>query len=357
MSGLRPDQIDDLVKLTLRKHQRRMWTDISLPLQQYFAMRNLLPRNPQNISESGGNQLEWQVQVSHSGAASDTGLYATQAVNVAQNFQSATAPWAMQQSHFAYDERENDFNSGPEQIVNLIQTRKHDAMNSMAELLESRFWGFPANDTDQAEKLKPRGVLYYIVKSATKGFNGLYQDGWTSVAGLSPDTYIRWRNYTATYAAITRASLVAELKEALYKTGFVNPDPFPDAGGENMRVQPFQIATTYAVCTKMEELLEQQNDDLGDDLAPFSMARIRRQPITPVPYLDENSGTGTTLDLNPVIGINFQSFKGVFKSGERLRWGPPKDAPFQNRVKHVHLDNSMQFKCTNRRTNFYLYQA
>ena len=118
------------------------------------------------------------------------------------------------------------------------------------------------------------------------------------------------------------------------------------------------MATTYAVCQILEELAEQQNDNLGPEMDKFyGMVRFRKNPIVAVPYLDDNAGAATDYKADPVIGVNFDVFKAIWKTGLYLNWGRPKDAPYQDMVKHVHCNNSMQYKCKNRRRNFYLYKV
>jgi len=353
--GLLPHQLADLVNLTLRKYERRTWVDISLSLTKYFGIGNLLLDPRQN--ESGGTQLEWKVQVSHSGAATNTALYAKQEINVQDVTTAAFEPWSFQQTHFAYDEREESFNSGPERIVQEIAVRRHDALDSLTELMEENFWSKPANDTDQSERLKPKGMTYWIVPNATKGFNGAAPTNFSLVAGLSPSTYANWNNYTDTFKTVSRTDLGRKIRNAMYQTQFMNPNQFPDGGSENGRVR-CGVATTYNVCQILEELLEQQNDNLGGDLDKYYGAvRFRGNPVMPVPYLDSNAGSGTAYNIDPLIGINFDVMKAKWKTGYYFNWGRPKDAPYQDLVKHVHMNNSMQYCCKNRRKCFYIYKV
>jgi hypothetical protein len=354
MAGYRPDQLADLVNFTLRKYFRNEWTDFSLIYQQYYGISNLLMDPRQD--EDGGVQLEFKAQFKNSGAATNTGLYAKQEVDVQDVSIAGYEPWSFQQTHFAYDEREDAFQSTAERLVREIEVRRHDALNSLAELMEENLWSFPANNSDQGEKLKPKGITYWIVPNATAGFNGNHQSGWTTVGNIDPDTYTGWKNYTNTYTNISRTDFARKVKLALWSTQWKNPNPFPDAGKEHGKHRKF-MATTYNVCQIAEELLEQQNDNLGGELDKYyGMVRFRSNPLVAIPYLQENHGSATDFKKNPVIGVDLDVFKAKWKTGMYMTWGKPKDAPYQDLVKHVHCNNAMQYICRNRRKNFYLYQ-
>lgn len=361
-NGLSPDQIDDLVENTLHDFEKDKWVDISLELQEYFAYENMLLKD--RIAVDGGDKLQWQVKVRNTGSAKNSGLYAVDDVKVSDVTKHAEVEWTKQNANMGYDVDESAFNSGdPYRIVNLIKIRRHDALTSFAELMEENFWGFPANTTDEAEIKKPKGAPYWINRNATTGFNGSVPigGGHATVGGLSPTTYTRWRNYTAQYKVIDKQDLVRKLREAVVKCRFKPPVAHPSP--TNDRSPRYCLPTTYEVIQKLEELLEAQNQNLGNDVASKDGDLIfRRTPMMWVPYLDANhdpvgTDSSNALGRNPIFGINKDSFRCVFKRGKYMIRSTPIIAPNQHSVRHIHWDCWMQFQCLNRRTNFVVTQS
>jgi hypothetical protein len=360
-NGLRPDQIDDLVELTLHEFEKDRWTDLTVDLQSYFAMDNLLLG--QKVEVDGGDQLQWQVKVRNAGAAKNTGMYAVDDVRVIDTMRHAIIPWTMQTTNMAYDVYEEGFNSPDRnRIVNLILTRRHSAMTDFAELMENNFWGMPANTTDDAEVIKPRGVPYWIVRNATKGFNGgtPLGGGHSTVAGLNPTTYPRWKNWTAQYATISTRDLVRHMREAVAKCRFKPPVSYPSTTPQTPQ---YVIATTYTVKQRLEELLDDRNENLGRDVAVNDGKTLfHGTPITWVPWLDAHHDDTALISTNhygknPVYGINLGAFKMVVKSGAYMVRSAPIVAAQQHSVRHIHWDTWCQYKCVDRRGNFVLTQS
>ena len=363
-TGLTPDQIDDLVINTLHHLEKDVWTDLSMELQQYFAMNNTLLSD--KIGVDGGDQLQWQVKVRNTGSAKNTGMFAVDDVKVMDVTKTCVIPWTKQTCNFAYDVDEEAFQSGDAvRIVNLLKLRRHDCLSSFAELMEENFWSFPLNATDEAELKKPMGVPYWIVRNLTKGFNGGVPlpsaGGWTTVAGLNPTTYPRWKNYTGSYTAISKRDCVRLLREATVRCHFQAPVAYPMIiKAEKPR---HVLCTTYDVISRMEELLEDQNQNLGNDLASKDgEVSFRRSPVYWVPWLESKHNTGVedathTFGRNPIYGIDRNSFRMVYKSGRFMQRMDPLVAPNQHSVRHVHYDSWMQYQCFDRRRNFVVTQV
>ena len=359
-NGLLPHQIDDLVNNTLHKFFKDAWVDISTELQQYFAHTNFLLGRRMGVS--GGDQCQWQVKVRNTGAARNTGMYAKDDIKVADVTKNAKVPWTMQTTNMAYDIYEESFNSGSAvRILNYLKARRHDALTSFVELMERNFWSLP-EDGSEAEQRKPLGVPYWIVRNATKGFNGGLPLGsyHTEVAGLDPTVYDQWKNWTGSYSIADKRDLVRQMREANVKCNFKQPIDHPDVRRGAPR---YRIATTYETLQRLEEILEQQNMNLGNDIASKDGNVVfRRTPVHWVPYLDENhddTGADTThhLGKNPIYGFDLNAFGCIFKEGCYMKKSKPIRAPEQHTVRHVHWDSWTQFKCVDRRSNFVLTQA
>lgn len=350
--GLSPEKIDDLVENTLRSYDKNSWTDISTSLQDYFATSNFLLDD--KVGHTGGTRLQWQVKVRNTGAAKVSGLYGVDDVQTKDVMKSVSVPWTKTTTNFGYDIDEEGFQSGDmHKIVDVMQTRRHAAITDWIELQEELFWSMPANTTD-AEMMKPLGIPYWIVRNATTGFNGGNPSGHSDVAGLSASVYSNWRNFTGQYTNIAKRDLVKLLRKAVRQCNFKEPVSHP---GQSTRPR-FSLATTEEVVEGLEEVLEEQNMNLGNDLASKDgMAVLRRFPVKWVPYLDQYSGASTVHGKNPIYGIDRNSFKVKFKTGAWMRRSKPHVGTDSHTTRHVHFDTWMQYQCKNRRCNFVVSQA
>ncbi len=338
--ALQASEIGDLVALTQRDLGRMKWSDISLSLQDYVAMPNLL--RTEKVEFGSGQGIQWNVQVRNAGLARNVGLYETDTVNVQDVMVQANIPWRHTTVSYAIERREIAMNREPARIVELVKVRRHTALNDLAELMEQNFWTKPTDSTDE---VKPFGVPYWIVKNTSTGFNGTNPSGFTSGAGaVSSSTYTNWANYTAQYTAVSKDDLVRKVRAAAAKTNFKAPNPY--ASYERGQSPRFGHYTNYDVLGPLEELLEAQNQNLGNDLASKDGATLfRRVPVMWVPYLDSDTS-------DPWYGIDWSVFYPCFLSSEYMNemTMPPSDR--QHTVVNTHIDNSYNFKCVDRRHNF-----
>ena len=340
--ALTPDQIDDFVNLTLSNFKTGKWTDISLQHQEYVSMQLIRDKG---IEERGGKDISFRVQTKNTGNARPSGLYDQDVTNVDDVTVAASVPWAFQTTNFSYDIMEDMFQSDRETIIKELVIREHDALNSMAELMEEQLWNAPSSSTETV----PMGVPFWLQKDATTtpggDFNGGNPTGFSGgAAGISSSTYPKWRNWTFGYTNVTTDDLVAKLKKAIAFTNFMPPNPHPELGyGKSS----YTIYTTYRVQEPLERLAESRNDNLGSDVARYQNAvTVGGVPIKWVPYLNANDTT------DPLYGINWKKFRPFVKSGLQMRRHPPKQAPRQRNVREVHFDNAMNFCCYDRRAQF-----
>ena len=342
MPILQADDIVDLVKTTQRELGEMKWTEIATDIQEHVALPNLL--SSEKVSFDSGYGVQWNLMIDHSGAARDTGLYAVDNVNVQDVMATANIPWRHVTTSYAIERREIAMNREPRRIVDLVKVRRADAMIGLAEHMERRFWQAPTGPNDD----RIFGVGYWAVYNATAGFNGQNPTGFSDVAGLdsSSSDYSRWRNYTAQYSAVTQADLIKKWREAAVKTLFkpLAAAAVPTYNGGDR----YGYYVNYNVLGTLEEELRQQNDNLGNDIAPKDGEVIfRRVPVTYVPYLDNASG-------DPVYGINWGVFQPVFLSGEYMRETGPEVASNQHTVMNTFVDCTLNIRCTNRRRLFVL---
>ena len=339
---LTPDQIPDFVNLTLSLFKRKKWADLSLEHQHYVSATLIKEKN---VKEVGGKDISFRLQTRNTGNARNTGMYATDITRVEDVTISASVPWAMQTTNFSYDIYEDLFQSDRETIINELQIREHDAMNSMVELNEENLWSAPTSTTDT----RPMGIPFWLQKDATTtpegGFNGGNPSGFTGgAAGVSSTTYPRWRNWTFGYSTVSEDDLIDRVKKALAFTHFQAPVPHPTLGfGESNHC----IYTTYRVTSALERLAETRNDNLGNDVARYlNQVVIGGVPCKWVPYLEANDTS------DPLYGVNWGTFRPFVKKGCNMRRNPAHRAARQHTVREVHYDNWMNYICYNRRLCF-----
>jgi hypothetical protein len=327
------DDIADLVVATQRDLGEMRWTDIATDLQDYVAMTSLL-RNERTTFNSGYG-IQFNVMHDDSGAASNTGLFAVDNVNVGDVMATGNVPWRHTNTNYAIERREIAMNRNPRRLIELIKIRRADAMISLAALLENNFWDDPADDS-----LTPFGLPYWVVDNGTTGFNGGNNATFSGgPAGISATTYANWSNWTARYTNITKTDLIRKMREGATKTGFRTPTPIPQYNTGDRYVW----YCNYDVMGPFEEVLESQNENLGNDLASKDgQVVFRGNPVRWVPKLDADT-------KDPVFGINWGVFKIGYLEGEFMREEGPNRASNQHTVFQTHIDLTYQFYCTNRR--------
>jgi hypothetical protein len=340
MATLQADSIADLVALTLRNLGKMKFTEIATDLQKHLAMKRLMKKN--KVGFDSGYGIQFQAMVGHSSAAANVGLYAQDNVNVGDVMKVLNLPWRHTTTNYAFERREIAMNRDPSRIVELLKARRIDGLISLAALMETNFWRKPSSSSDE---LAPYGVAYWIVKNNTEGFNGGIPSGFSDVAGLSPTTYPRWKNWTAQYTNVTKDDLIRKWRKAATFTDFEPPvDGIPSYDTGNGP----GFFTNYDVLGTLEETLESQNDNLGPDIASQDgKVLFRRTPVTWVPVLEDDTD-------DPVYGIAFKSFRPVFLKGEFLKEDGPAKVAGQHTTFAVHLDCTYNFECRNRRLNFVL---
>jgi hypothetical protein len=338
------DDYADLVTTTLRHLEKTSWADIVIDNQRHIAMPQVLKKKRVNFGSGHGHQFN--VRFYSNNAARNVKLNETDNPTTADTQKTGNIPWRHTETHWALEERIISMNKAPSRLVNLVQTSRIDAMTDLAELMETNFWSKP--DTS-ADTLKPFGVPYWIVYNATTGFNGGRPSGFTDVGGLDPNTYARWKNWSANYTNVSKADLVRKWREAATKTEFRPP---VDGPFNNMESN-WGFYTDYTVLGTLEEVLESQNDNLGNDVASKDgLTHFRRIPVTWVPWFDNNSGTTDT--TNPIYGINWSVFKCAFLQGEYMKETKVRPHPLHHRTITQYTDCTYNFLCTDRRRNFVL---
>lgn len=360
--------LQDLITTTQKELGELRWTEIATDLQEHVALSSLLQES--RVQFSAGTSVQWNIMVENSGLAKDTSLFATDEVNIGDVMKTAEIGWKHQTVNYAIERREIAFNRDPRRIVDLVAVRRADAMISLAEHMEKRFWGAPSSETD----LKMNGVGYWVSTSgsAPNPGDGAFAGGdvfSAGTAGLSSTTYPRWQNWWGRYAedeldgttaggdnygadgVFPVLGLVSQMREAYVKTGF---KPIANASVPSYNTgDRHGIYCGYAALSGLERIVERTNDKVTSaDLQPYAgRVMFRGVPITYVPHLD------TAATNNPIYMLNWGTFHPVFLEGEYMREMGPEVAPNQHTTMVTHIDCTANIYCTDRRRNAVLSNA
>jgi hypothetical protein len=348
MPALMPSQIPDFVETTLNNIKRKKWVDISAEYPHYEFTRHFKKKL---TPEDGGEALQWEVQIAHSDNTAYTGLFDVDTHTVESVMTNAQVPWSMQKNNFTFDVREKIFQGGDvTKIVDYVKVREHSMYTDFFEFMEKAMWTSPANASITPTPIN--GIPYYIVKnsSTTPGFNGGAPTGHTTVANLSPTTYANWRNWTFVYSQPSRTDLVRKVLEATEKTHFQAAHSYAELDGG---MPDWVIYTTFSVWNALKELQEGRNDNLGNDVGYMSgKLVINGIPVRWVPALTSGDVADTS---NPVYGVNWRKLKFFFQRGMNMVRSKPIRSADSHNVQHVYLDNSCNYKMTDRRSSFVGY--
>lgn len=351
--ALQAADIQDLLNSTLKKLDRGHVENLVATYQGYSGDEFM---QKHRVKVRGGTSIDFNVVVDTAGNARMTGLYENDSVGKKDGIVTGNEPWRHGTTAAMWEEREFAMNSSSEeQILDLIKLQKDMAMQDWADLVEAQIWAQPTSDS-----LNIRGVPYWIVYNASEGFNGGNPSNFSSGAGgINSSTYSGWKNYTANYTNVSRDDLIDKMKRGFLKTNWKSPHPFQ---GEKQTIDRCYYTGTEQIID-LEQLAENQNDNLGFELAPFSNRQMGTKsaptskvisfkgcPILHVPYLDAgDDDTGDTLPSNPVYGIDHSTFFFYVLKDEFMRASPAERIPNKHRTIGVWWDTSCQLVCINRR--------
>jgi hypothetical protein len=353
MATLNIEAIDDFVEAVQNKFKEGKWKDISLPLQKYHFASRLYNKARKN--EIGGPRCEWKLRVRNPGNFKFTGLYAPDTSNRVNVLTNGKLEWAMSTVNYTYDLRESVFASGAKQIIQYVEQHEHGLYNDYFAAMEDAMFGAgPATPTEDPRP--PCSLLWWIQPNATEGFNGGDITAWTAVGmgGIDSDTYPRWKNRTASYAAFDRDDAIEKIINSMDKCDFQPPVPYKElAGGEPQ----WELLTTHSRLAAARKLLQLGNDNIGGDLAAHSgQVLIRSVPLTWLPTWTNSDSANVRTD-GLVLGVNWATFEYYFREG----WSMKKQPAYQDKDSHAVrwrvMDDMGQVVCYDRRANFRIYST
>ncbi len=141
---------------------------------------------------------------------------------------------------------------------------------------------------------------------------------------------------------MTKGDLISKMRDARAATNWVPPVP---TGPQFYSGSDQVYFAGRDEIRQMEDVLESQNDNLGNDvMSKDGKVIIGGAPLEYAPVLDSVSGS-------PIYQVDFGSFKTAVQPGEwAVEAGPFKSAN-GHRVLEWHMDWTFQFICYDRRRN------
>jgi len=336
---LQYSDIDDAVLLTQENLVKKgAFLDLQTDLSDHVAVREMWKERQHKFE--GGHPWEFQAQTDHNHSARTVGLFETDGSALTDTMVQGEVDVRHVNAHYIYDQREKAFQRGGKAIVDLIQTRYTGMMISFYELLEEILWGKPATSAD---KKTPYGIEYWITKTlvGTEGFGGLNPVGFADgKANISSTDYPRWANWTANYVAVTKEDLVRKMRKAHRNIQFRSPVSHAQPVVGSMKNG---IYSNDSVIGLLEEILEDQNMNLGNDLdSKGGKTLFKSTPVTYAPYLDNDAD-------NPVYMLDWKWLAVGVLAGWENQLGKPYMPKDKHLVRRVDLDASLQMICTNLR--------
>jgi hypothetical protein len=347
MAGIHISDLADHTAATLADLGPPRFQQIAQSLQRYEVLSRWLKKD--KVMFNSGSSIKRNLMLQTGGVAEHAGLFATDDTNIWDHLAALDAPWKHAKTQWGFERREALMNRGKALVTNVIEPRRMGAMIDLADELEAGAWQAPSSTTTDLSY----GIPYWIVSNATTGFNGGLPTGHTTIAGINITTYPNFKNYTYTYTNVTKADLIKKLRTAHRKCRWISPESVKDY--RSGLVDQFRLYVDETTIAALEDLGEQQNENLGRDLAPMGGARdvkfvddvlvFRKHPIIWIPYLDDNSPVSS----NPVYMIDHSVFNPVVLAGDYLVESKPEKAPLQHNALQVFVDLTYNFICLDRR--------
>lgn len=357
------DEIVDLVHATQEKLIKRgALTNLMTDTTKFVGYTELLKRK--QVKFQGGIDWRFDVIMDHNHTARHVGLYETDTANHVDALVKGVVSPRFTDASYVFDVHEPELQSGSaERIVEFVREKYMQAQQSAVELCETDIWGTPEYADD---KKTPYGIKFWITRqsnadaqtNALGGFDGKDPSLKTSAsvstpktvarAGISSATYSRWANWAAQYAAVTKADLVAKMRKAARKIKFVSPIQMVPA--------PTLSSGTGIYCgdntlTALEDILEAQNMNLGNDLASKDGKCVfKGAPIIYVPALDDDAG-------EPIYMLDWSTMGFGVTAGWFEKTSSPIIVPNMHNVRQVFLDSGWNMVATNLRNQAVISKA
>ena len=352
---LTADEIVDLVNLTqVNLIKRGAYLNLMTDLTDFVAVRELYDKHKKVFA--GGLDWEFDAVTDHNHSARFVGLYENDGATLNDATTKGKVGPRFVDANYVFDVREKIFQRPAIEIVNYVKTKYERMLMSYFELMEPALWGKPEDVTD---KRTPFGVAYWVTKqsnedAATEGhangaFDGKNPTGFADGrASISSSTYPRWANWACQYSEVSKADLVRKMRRGVRKTAFRSPISLNEP---NLGKTGNGIYTNDNVISTLEELLEAQNMNLGNDIASKDgKCMFKGHPVMYAPYLDNDA-------TDPVYMLDWKTLALGMLEGWQKHVSAPQVVPGKHNVRAVFLDAGWNMVCTNLRKQAVFHKA
>ena len=359
-----PKEIEDLVKgtqeLILKKGEL---VNLMTDLTDYVALRELWGRHQHQFN--GGLDWRFDCILDHNHSARFVKMYQNDTASHKDATQKGVVGPRFCDASYVYDVREKDLQSNNAiTIFNFVKTKMAQMYQSWYDLLEPALWGSPQYADDD---VTPYGLAFWIQKMSNSDYASHPEGGFygmdpvlpknattetpTTVnrAGISSSTYARWRNYCNQYTNISKDDLIKKMRRAFRSVDFKSPVKQitePSLGGKGCG-----IYVNLDTIGTMEELLEAQNMNLGNDLASKDGKCVfKGHEVCYAPILNDDA-------TDPVYMINWKTLALGVLAGWKEHLSEPMVVENQHNSRQVFLDGGLNMICTNLRTQAVIHKA
>jgi hypothetical protein len=360
------EQIDDFVNSIHQKfagEDRLAAQDLSLPLQDYKYASRLFSGNLKKDTMST-SECKWKVKVNTNDNFQTVGLYHRDSSTRVNTLDQGEMKWALTTNNYHYDIDEDIFRTGGRQIYDYIEDLERDLMTSFYTGMEDLVFG-PGPTGPTQSPFSVASLLWWITatqdsvseNNATKGFNGFEPVGWQNngIGGISCRDYPQWRNRTFPYTQISRSDFVEEVITSMDLCSFTPPVQRPDI--VDQKRMDWELLTTYSVLSRVRQLLQLGNDNIGEDVAKYSgNVYVRGVPLNWVPAWTNAASVNQRND-GVILGVNWSTFRAYYAAGRQMRKRKAFQHPEMSNVRVRCMDDSVQMVCFNRRANFRGYST
>lgn len=343
MATLQVASIPDFINSTLPELGRLKFTDLMSDYRNTIMLKRIMKKKKATFQS--GSSVDFGVMTGVNSSARHVGIGETDVIDIPTLTTRGTVPWRFCTWNYAYDERVVNLNRDPARIMEIVKEQRMGALGAGIILFERAGWRFP----DSTNTKDPYGVPYWVVKSNTAatsanndGFNGTAQSGYTLVGGINPTTNTRWRNYATQYTALTKDDFVRKarrMREYIDFMPLVDEIPTYNTGDD------YGQYTNYTVKSALQEILETQNENLGNDVASFegkNTVLLAGVAVTAVQELDLDT-------TDPFYCLNWGVFGAVGNSGMWMKETFIPNKADQHNISVHHTDCCFNYICRDRR--------
>lgn len=286
--------------------------------------------------EKGGRTIDWTIRTGTAGNAERTRLYDNDSVNIENNVTQATMNMVVGKCHWGWDRRENALNSGSEMIFSLVNERKSESVEDMAELVENDLLDVPNQTVDN--DLFPWGIPSHLCMGPTgayePGFVGQtirYRDGGsaTSWLGLDRGANERLRNWSFIHNNKVDQAFIRNCDLAMRKTKF-NP-PMRVEGGVMLPSADHVCYTGDDMYQSLFDWFERNGNNvgLGNSLTLKGISFVHAEALNP----RGGSDSSAHRSANAMYFVQWPKWKMYFTTGFKFKESEPiLDPNSHNRV-------------------------